>query len=478
MRTPLVVGVALICSAIGFGSVLLLPGSQPPPAPRSLLDRPASDIVSISMATGRADRIGAQNWTVTIPRGQSMNGPVEDTQLTQDGEASRPPAVVWAGDATRLRALSRLLAAANGAPGGTVAQGGPNATIGFAGGQQITLRFDPTPLAGTVGVAIEGVPEPWTTRVDAELADLFASGAGSWRTTAAFPDLPEVPARIELTAGDRSLLLDRLGSRWVLRSPVVADADVTMVSLMVRQLMALGGEQFAEAHGEISSESAFAREPQLVCTVLDSRTGGRRWVVELLGPIDNARIEARCSVSNAAGNLLLGPVIMEIDLSKVERLDPDPTAYLTRKVLRIAPADIGGLEITSDTASASFVRTAAGWSDVKDLSTDQQTADDQVNSLAGDSSGAEGLAKLLTESDAILTLLSAQAGNGFSQRMMVQPLDRQGTPIVEAIRIGVFTAGGSGVARLGVESQGVLRVFDTSQAGEPWAWMQRALEPK
>jgi hypothetical protein len=474
MRTPLVVGVALICAAIGFGSVLLLPGSQPPPSPRSLLDRPASDIVSISMATGRADRIGAQNWTVSIPRGQSIRVPGEDPQPIQDGEASRSPAVVWAGDATRLRALSRLLAAASGTPGGTVAQGGPQAAIGFAGGQQITLRFDPTPLAGSVGVAIEGISEPWTTRVDAELADLFASGAQSWRSTAAFPDLPEVPARIELTAGDRSLVLDRLGSRWVLRSPVVADADVPMVSLMVRQLMALGGEQFADAHGEISSESDFARKPQLVCTVLDSRTGGRRWVVELLGPIDNARIAARCSVSDAEGNLLLGPVIMEIDPSKAERLDPDPTAYLTRKVLRVAPADIGGLAITSDTASASFVRTSEGWS----ATTDLQAAGQPEIGQADDSSGVEGLTRLLTETDAVLMLLSAQAGNGFSQRMTVRPVDRHGTPIVDVLRVGIYTAGGSGVARLGVESQGVLRIFDTSQAGEPWAWMQRALEPK
>jgi hypothetical protein len=195
--------------------------------------------------------------------------------------------------------------------------------------------------------------------------------------------------------------------------------------------------------------------------------------VELLGPLDNNRIAVRCSVSDAEGNSLLGPVVLEVDPSKVERLDPDPTVYLTRRVLRVAAADIAGLDIASDTASASFVRTSEGWGKASDESSDaaEMPSESQGN-------GPESLARMLTESDAILMLLSAQAGNGFSQRMTVLPVDRLGTPIVETLRVGIYTADGSGVARLGVESQGVLRIFDTTQAAEPWAWMQSALEPE
>lgn len=362
----------------------------------------------------------------------------------------------WAGDQTRLRALTRLLAAATAQPGGEATSGGPWAAIQFEDTTSVRLEFSQQPFGGKVGVRVtptdSGTPsaDAWNGLCDAQLMDLFASGSRSWLSTAAMPGVPLDPARIEINSASGRLVLDRLGSRWVMREPLQTECESEFVKLAARQLAALSGDRVLD-DPELLAAPAIAS-----WTVTDARRGGRTWLAELLTPIDAANIAVRCRVASDDGSDPWGPVVFAMKLSEAERIDTAPASYLSRTILRAAAGDIALLGVEAGGNRLQLARRAdGGWRDEHDA----------------EHLGAAQLAALLTELPAAAVVMTQAVQEAFTPSFSVDAAPRGGASFTDdgPVRIGLMaTSGGS---RLALEHAGVLRVYADPDSQTVWQWL-------
>lgn len=445
---------SVVCAALGFALVAFWPAAAPSREPRRLIDQPASSIVSVLLADGFAERLGPERWVV-------------DRTVASIG-IKQASGVRWSGDPVRLRALTRLLSGAMALSGGDPAADGPSGIVRCSDGSSYRFEFSALAVGGKVGVRVtpsnQSAPsqdskQSWAGLVDAELMDLFAGGVEPWLSRAAMPDVPMDPASITIDTQQETLELDRLGSRWAMRTPVAAPCDADLVKLAARQFAALSGDRLLD-DSELLTTSAIA-----TWSVRDARRGGRTWRVETLLPIGEHEVAVRCTVLDAQGKTLMGPVVMAIDRSETDRIDATASAYLNRHALALSPADLRTLTIAAQDHTSVFSRDASlgnGWFDP------QGTADP----------GAEDLAKLLTEHTALIAVPSEQLAEGYLPKFTIGFSTRPpstsednpgGSAPLETLSIGLYES--SGRSRLAIEYRGVLRVYDDREAQAAWAWL-------
>ncbi len=356
-------------------------------------------------------------------------------------------------------------------PGGEPDADGPSVIIGHSDGSFTQLEFSSLAVGGRVGVRVshrqdEDAPrESWTGLVDAELMDLFASGVEPWLSRAAMPGVPMDPASIEIVTQQERLLLDRLGSRWVMRKPVAGECDADLVKLAARQLAALSGDRLLD-DSELHETKAIA-----TWSVSDARRSGKTWQTELLMAISEQQVAVRCRVLDSQGQTVMGPVLMAMDISEADRIDATASAYLNRHTLRIAAADLHVLTVTTHAGEFIYGTNASkgtGWFDVQGESTQ----------------GVRAVAVLLTEHAALIAVPADQLSDGytpefaimFSTRPPSKPgVDLGGLVPMESLSIGLYTS--SGRSPLAIEYRGVLRVYDDREAHAAWKWLSELSGP-
>lgn len=446
MKAAGLIVVSMVCAAIGFAVAAFWPGAAPPLAARHLLDSGASSIVSIAIDEGIAERIGPEQWAVT--RVEESRGSVR-----------------WAGDQVRLRALTRLLANTMALPGGEPVADGPSVVIRTSDGASTQLDFASLIVGGQVGVSIshreaeKSSRTSWTGLVDAELMDVFVGGVEPWLSRAAMPGMPMDPASIEIVTPQERLLLDRLGSRWVMRKPVAGECDADLVKLAARQFAALSGDRL------LNDPELFEAPADATWSLSDARRNGKTWQTELLMALGEQQVAVRCRVLDSQGQTVMGPVLMAMDISEAERIDATASAYLSRHTLRLAAADLPVLTVTTHQGELAFVRNASegnGWFDAQGESTQ----------------GVQAVAELLTEHAALIAVPMEQLSDGytpkFAIRFSTRPPSKPGADLggmmpMESLSIGLYTS--SGRSRLAVEYRGVLRVYDDREAHAAWKWL-------
>lgn len=457
---------AAVLSIVAY--TLLKPKPTPPPSGPLIgsLDIGHVRTIDILWSTGRHATL-------------SLGGP-GDAYWLLDWATPAGKALKWPAGATRVRAALRLLAALKPAPDagpGPVSDPATRITLIPDSGPPIRLRMSESTLGGRTPVSVEGAPG--VALGDEGLAQVFASDLGAWREPAVFPIDPADASRIELSGGPTGVSLSRVGKTWAVVKPVAVPGDGPLITEILKLLGATAASRFTDEPGPSDPADTTPR----ITVEIDRRVPRDGEIVrstifqELVigGPADVGGQSLLCRaaawvVENDSGTRtdLWGPVAVVVTRQALETVSTEPDAYIARTATRTAPADVGGLDVLVAQKPGHLVdpydpimvvRTADGWSDIKDKRTPSPPDAPVIADL---------VLKLVTQDRAQSVLPKAPAS--YVPVAIVSLYDRAKSQL-DSFEIGFLAPPGTEQKTLCIATATIYRVYSGPSAAAFATWL-------
>jgi hypothetical protein len=245
--------------------------------------------------------------------------------------------------------------------------------------------------------------------------------------------------------------------RWALREPVQEPAEPDAVA---RLSTALGGVLVTDYLDAGAPEKTGVEVPAAEVVVeadvrsADGSARVMRQVVRVGRAADLSGKGVYAAVERAGA---MRTVVLSS--AALDAINPDPAAYVARRALGGAAADVGKLTVTvAGGAARPFQRTLDGWT------------------AAGDSAGREDVQgieaalKLLTEEKAQTVAIADEWPGGFAPRGSIALESAGGTPM-GMVEIGVVTAGGKECPA--VRGGKVWRIYGEGLGRQVLEWIAR-----
>jgi len=278
-------------------------------------------------------------------------------------------------------------------------------------------------------------------------AMLVDPGPASWRVRSPLHGVRDA-SRLTLRTSEGEIALARLGSRWSLRAPVSARADLRAVESLHSALIGLRVKRFLDA-GHLSADAAGLSQPRLIISVeRDRRTADEAGNVHTDIERQVLRIGGSASTD---GDVLFaalgidGDASCVIDAAQVASISTAVRNYLAPTVSAIEPADVMSIVIrdANGTGELRWDRTAGGWKY-------------EGNSAPHTGEEAEELLQFVTTQPGEADVVGDDGAIRIVQN--VELLDLAGHPLDQ------FACGVTAVGNVGCVSRGVVVVFDGNLA--------------
>jgi hypothetical protein len=453
--------VALLVALSLLGAAFLLGGKGHGAA------LPAGPLLAFDPAKVRELRVARPDGSFDAVRRGEAPG-VWNVILSEKGAEA-----VWPADAGRMRAALRILSTLEGdtpvGPGAAVETGAPEVRLMLDDQTDRRMRVSQRVLAGKVLVEVTTGSSPRPALVGADVGAMLAgTGLREWRDRAALPGLGPEVALIALRGERGSLTLARVQGRWGVREPIAEAADQDAV---LRLVGVLGNIQVADfldggAPARTGLESPIA-EVTIACDQRDEQgkahTTTRTLRIGQQADIAGKTVFAAMPVDGGGSRTVI------VSAEGLSGLTTDPAAYLSRRAIDGAAADIGVLVVApSGGQSQRYERELDGWSSVGPggIKTPCTTADGEAVS---------GLLNLFTQvsAEAVAAATSAPAAWGTSAPIAtVDCRSRGDSPIAT---VGVFTVSPTGKPpQLVLQSGKAVRRYPVEASSPLVAWLSRA----
>jgi hypothetical protein len=298
-------------------------------------------------------------WLVTPSRPRGLAGILADVGRAQRSAVRTPPGGSDRGAGGDGRVLVRVQA---------------------IGGEPITFEVEPS-VGGIARVvrasdaAVDGdaaaSAKAWSAEVEGRFAGLFeVASIDAWAQQSALAELAQQPSQIVIESRDRTITLERFGSRWTLRAgDLQSRADSEAVGTLLAALSRFTVDPAASVAGidpAPASDAWLARVR--VITELPDPAGARRIVQEVLiesgagaagasgeALLDaSARALARGESFDAAGTpgVSWGPIAVVGDAQAAAATRAGPEAFLSRVASTVASADVGTMTVARASGAA------------------------------------------------------------------------------------------------------------------------------
>ncbi len=458
--------VALLVALLLTGAAMLLGGRGKAPAPTGpLLGLDPARVVEVRLtrADGRfeAVRKGTASGTWDVVLGGTG--------------AER----AWPADPARMRAALRILStleAADRPVDAKVESGAPEVRIGLDDGTSRAMRVSSRTLGGHVLIEVSGVPSSPRARgawVGSDVgAMLSQTGPREWRDHSAMPGIGPDASRITLKGEKGTLSLARVQGKWGLRQPVQEAADPEAVGRLLAVLGNIAVTDFLDDGppdrtgldkpiAELTIESDQRDEAGKLQTTSRTLRVGQQ--ADIAGKTVFAAVP---TAGDPAGRTVI------VSAEGLSGLTTDAAAYISRRSIQAAPADIGYLVVTPAGGSPrQFQRELEGWASV-------DPAGSTTPCTKADADAIAGVINLLTQlpADAVEVSSSWPAAWGQQPTQPIALIDCLSAGHTPVGRVGVFSAppdGKTKVSPVVVMSGKAWRRYADDASSPLMAWLAR-----
>lgn len=344
---------AVLAIAIAFVTPTQQPASAAPDQVSILAVRP-TDIQRITLErdASRAELVQANaGWDVVTPDG------------------------AWPAESGVAAGVVRLLTSTLGTPASDDSFTAGVTLIVDAGTESLKIEVSERALGGTTLVRTDdGV-----FRVGDEWQRIFvASGAAPWRSKRVLPTIERGVRAMELITGGQRLRLERAGSGWAVKAPVVERARSESAEALLAVLAGLESE----------GDAAVARSEAEATIVVEQQPAGDdeiRWRLDLSpgGTVEGSLLGA--VAARRGEEVLYNRPGVRVSADLLARLTLDPAAYVQRVALNASSADVLSIRVGDE---AGVRRPSGGWAgsvaDAIAAMTGEAAADVVIGELSGD----------------------------------------------------------------------------------------------
>lgn len=396
--------IVLVLIALGLGGTLLLvnqskgPGSTP----------------GESAATGLAFEIDpAQVRALTVTGSDGSSASVFKTPdrswIYAELPVTASPDSGWPADASRVQSALRSLTpipSAGEADQATIAESAPTVELRMEDGTVRTLQVERDSVGGNTLARIDG-ERLVLIRADTVNA-LLDAGPTAWRIGNPLAGLAADASRITVTAGDQRVALARVDNRWIMRSPISARADESVIRTVLEAILKMRITEFAGDDGLVTDPIVTVeveRDDLVQADGSARRVVSRSLAIGSAGPDSGTRrATVRGTGLPPATPLIVerGDIVTDQQFANLAR----PEAYLSTIAVPERTADIGIVllrPLGDPTADRGFRRDLEGWNEMRPdggmrtAELPDREALDQVLTLLGERSGEPRIASELDD---------------------------------------------------------------------------------
>lgn len=359
--------IVIVFVALALGGTLLLLNQQPKSptgnggstaaaGPAFEIDPSRVEAFSVTDTTGP---------TRTVFRTEDNNWIYAELPVTAQPDAG------WPADASRVQTALRSLTpipAAGEAEGTAMSESAPTIELRMADGDVRSLQIERESIGGNVLARVDG--ERLVLISADSVSDILSEGPGQWRIQGPLAGITNDASRLTIVAGDQRIALAKIEDRWIMRAPISARADESVIRTVFEAILNMRITEF-------NTETQLTVAPVVTIEVerddLTRSDGSTRRVTTRtleIGPVNpagNGRV-ATLSGSNLPErtSLLLerGSIQTDQQFANLARAE----AYLSKIALPEQRSDIGIVlfrPLGDPSGDRGFRRDIEGWNEMR-----------------------------------------------------------------------------------------------------------------
>ncbi len=359
--------IVLVLIALGLGGMLLIINQQPKgPGGQNSSDTPSGPAFEIDVAQVQALSISRPGEPT-----RSVFKTEDNSWVYAELPASATPDSGWPADSPRIQSALRSLTpipAAGDASGATIDETAPTIELRLANGTMRTLKVEQQSVGGNVLAQID---EDRLVLIQAgTVSAIFDEGPSEWRVKGPLAGIAGDASRLTITAGDRRVALAKVENRWIMRAPISARADESVIRTVLEAILKMRIAEFAGAEA-IVSEPVVTIEAERDDTIRND--GSARRVTSRTLDIGPAASGGTARLATLRGSNLpaLTPLVLERGDIQTDQQFANlarPEAYLSKIAVPERRADIGIIlfrPLGDSTGDRGFRRDIEGWNEMR-----------------------------------------------------------------------------------------------------------------